>query len=665
MVDQVFHFTLGPVQGFVAQARRTRDLWAGSFLLSWLSGYAMKTVLDQQGSIVFPKVTDDSGRPVDPLLRAICGDFGNDGKNRPRIGSLPNRFKAEVSDSFDPSKVESVIQQKWKELADKVYERFIANALKDTEISDRLSEVRDIWECQIDDFWEINWVLGDKPASQGEDDRWLDLRKNWRSHWPRPEGGDHCTVMADYQELSGYIRSKGKKEREAQDRFWAIIRDKAPDDVLDIRPNERLCAIALVKRLFPRLAKFDNELESTIGWVPGHSPEAVGNWPSTTYMAVAPWMASLQQEPDLIKALTTYIEIADDNIGNFAKRMSEQATYLSTLKPLNTKPYRKWHLGDIDGDLLHIHALSNHRTTFLSSDPLDNQGNDKNADKRETLIRALRTLYKVAGKPRSYYAMLLMDGDSLGAMLRTQDQGKVSSALLAFTNKVTEIVDKDAEHGGVTIYAGGDDVFALLPLDTAIPCAQALRRAYGDAFSKEGITNATASCAIVYAHHQAPLRKIIQEAHYQLDNIAKDGNGRDSLVLAVYKPGGVTAQWVSGWEIGNTPVDNMISLIAAMKNNGIPRGFFHKLTDRYQLNSDEDEQVLPVTDDEHLHDLLVMEYQQSRDREGSEQDAQKAVEQLMAVGRPLYRDGPGSDFQKKPLRLDGGLIARFLTQEED
>ncbi|MBA5248658.1 MAG: hypothetical protein FE834_03865, partial [Gammaproteobacteria bacterium] len=27
------HFSLGPVQGFIGQARRTRDLWAGSFLL--------------------------------------------------------------------------------------------------------------------------------------------------------------------------------------------------------------------------------------------------------------------------------------------------------------------------------------------------------------------------------------------------------------------------------------------------------------------------------------------------------------------------------------------------------------------------------------------------------------------------------------------------------
>lgn len=40
-MTRILHFTLGPVQGFIADARRTRDLWAGSFLLSWLTGQAM------------------------------------------------------------------------------------------------------------------------------------------------------------------------------------------------------------------------------------------------------------------------------------------------------------------------------------------------------------------------------------------------------------------------------------------------------------------------------------------------------------------------------------------------------------------------------------------------------------------------------------------------
>ena len=51
---QTFQFTLGPVQGFVAQARRTRDFWAGSFILSWLSSVAIACIEKQGGTVQFP-----------------------------------------------------------------------------------------------------------------------------------------------------------------------------------------------------------------------------------------------------------------------------------------------------------------------------------------------------------------------------------------------------------------------------------------------------------------------------------------------------------------------------------------------------------------------------------------------------------------------------------
>ena len=37
----ILNFSIGPVQGFIARARKTRDFWAGSFLLSYLAGQAM------------------------------------------------------------------------------------------------------------------------------------------------------------------------------------------------------------------------------------------------------------------------------------------------------------------------------------------------------------------------------------------------------------------------------------------------------------------------------------------------------------------------------------------------------------------------------------------------------------------------------------------------
>src|SRR5581483_4351716 len=44
-------FSLGPVQSFIAQARKTRDLWLGSFILSVLMQESMK---DIHANLIFP-----------------------------------------------------------------------------------------------------------------------------------------------------------------------------------------------------------------------------------------------------------------------------------------------------------------------------------------------------------------------------------------------------------------------------------------------------------------------------------------------------------------------------------------------------------------------------------------------------------------------------------
>lgn len=109
---QYFHFTLGPVQSFVAEARRTRDFWAGSFLLSWLSAVAMREIIEQKGEIVFPKLEDD-------FRLALTGELPS-GQQPPQQGSVPNRFKARVGGDFDPEKVVEAVHIAWKALADKV-----------------------------------------------------------------------------------------------------------------------------------------------------------------------------------------------------------------------------------------------------------------------------------------------------------------------------------------------------------------------------------------------------------------------------------------------------------------------------------------------------------------------------------------------------------------
>ncbi len=71
--------------------------------------------------------------------------------------------------------------------------------------------------------------------------------------------------------------------------------------------------------------------------------------------------------------------------------------------------------------------------------------------------------------------MLLMDGDSMGRLLSEAraslgDEGErqLTRALGQFADKVSATV---SGYDGVTVYCGGDDVFAMLPVGQALPCA--------------------------------------------------------------------------------------------------------------------------------------------------------------------------------------------------
>jgi len=48
-------FTIGPVQGFIAKARKLQDLYAGSFLLSYLSTRTVLEARERGAVILFPK----------------------------------------------------------------------------------------------------------------------------------------------------------------------------------------------------------------------------------------------------------------------------------------------------------------------------------------------------------------------------------------------------------------------------------------------------------------------------------------------------------------------------------------------------------------------------------------------------------------------------------
>ncbi len=648
-MKKILHFTLGPVQGFISDARRTRDFWSGSFLLSWLSGHAMAALEAKGGEIIFPQVTDDE------LFKAIQGKGGTT-----YIGSLPNRFKADVSNvTGDAAKIcEGAIRQAWKKLADAVWDGFIKGEVAALGKGGAKATM-DIWDRQVDGFWDINWVIGEPEFDEDgkpTDGKWLDERKNWRSHWQEDEPGDLCRLMGRYQELSGYHRINGKDE---QKKFWDKLAEQkylhAGTDKerrlreLNLKDNEYLCAIALIKRLFPLIAK------DVIGWQPGGEYLSIINWPSVSYIAAVPWLQAIKEKK--IDAAALPDAASTEKLKSYK---GETETRLFGLP--------EGGIYDLDGHLLHEDGIR-----LWVKDNLKGKTDKERRDALAALLPALKGIQsEVSVAASEFYAILIMDGDRIGAKIGAHEK-TVSTGLAAFTQSVKEYFNpiKKNPANGVLIYAGGDDVLAFVPVDTAIEAATTLREKYQEAFeaaTKEhggADESFTMSGAIIFAQYKIPLRAVLKKAHHYLDNIAKDKNGRDSLALAVMKPGGIAFDWVSGW---GDPVEAMDAI--AKDKSHYSNSFFYNVRARYaplfegdDPAEDRDADTVISNAPDFMRSILTAEYKkqfsEKQLKKMGEQAVNDAVEKLMRIGQPVIQ----SSSSKDNYHFDGALVARFLSSE--
>ena len=654
MTDKTnLHFTLGPVQGFIADARRTRDFWAGSFLLSWLSGCAMEALTKKGGRIIFPEVADDE------LFQAIKNPASG---CPPYIGSLPNRFKADVTDvEGDPAEICSqAIRQHWLKLADTVYSEFITDEIA-RNAKDGRSGVKAIWDRQVRHFWDINWVIGPDSEDNGS---WLDQRKNWRTYWGPDEGGDLCRLMGRYQEISGFHRI-GTKDKQTE--FWRSFAKQV--GALNLRNDERLCAIALIKRLFPLVAG------KVLGWQPGGQAIDIKHWPSVSYIAAVPWLkevATLSNSDH-----SNYYLSADKFVdGDF---MGETHTKLFNL-PRNG-------MFKLDGHLLHLDGIN-----AWNADGLVGKSDSEKEKSRHALQTGLSEVKSKIGRYSSeFYAVLIMDGDRIGAQIN-QREDLVKRGLANFTNAVKEYFDPTTSKNpsnGVLIYAGGDDVLAFMPIDTALEAAQALRKIYDTAFSKAAtnnderatLCNFTMSAAIIFAQYKIPLRSVLRQAHHQLDDIAKEKNGRNSLAIATMKPGGIAYDWVSCWNatISDTSIDpiSVMKLVAteiSKPKSNYSTSFLYNIRERYAPLFARDDVNDPPDDDERLIDpvfadaklmkaVLNAEYKKQSGKSKLKQPlVDAAISPLLTIAHPLFRKNE-SYLQAKEYNFDGALIARFIGGE--
>jgi len=576
-------------------------------------------------------------------------------------------------------------------VADAIWTHFLQEIVQSS--PNLAAHTRCIWNRQVLNFWELCWIVA--PVTRSA--QLAAARKNWRTTPSTVEPGDHCTMMHDRQELSGWIRSVSREQRILQQQFWATLRKSLGQ--LDLADDERLCAIAFIKRLFPK-----NEVQKQL-FSDRPRPIAHTNWPSTAWIAAIPWLREVASSGACQATADQYADSVHQHAGDsFGERHSKIPALAELRKQRKTGRFL-----ELDGNFFQKNALANPNVTPLRISPsatADVPATD--ATTRHHLAQKLAELCRLARRtPSPFYALILMDGDSMGKLLGAtrdeRDDGEkcVSQALNDFSTNVSRTV---GNHLGVTIYAGGDDVLAMLPVETALTCGMQLADEYRAAFAKHLSPalsrSATLSGALVYAHYHTPLQQLLKSAHHLLDDVAKEATGRDSLAIAVYKSSGITAQWAAPWDhirTHGTSASTTNIIDALLQDiNGTPQAhtpntpsssraefstsFLYNIRERFSALTDSAltrpgefgtlATELTENNDDLLTSVLLADFLRGQARQhnnATPESARTAIRRLLKLcQRVTRRSGPDDatiQIDTNTLGIDGALLVRFLASE--
>jgi CRISPR-associated protein Cmr2 len=539
-------FFLGPVQPFIEAARTVRDLWTGSYLLAWLTAHAMKPIIDQFSPEVFVS-PDLNGNPLMELLKQQRGS----GEEAATTPCLPNTFIALLPSGADGRSLatacESACRTEWRNVAQATHRaierqlrenRAVFQVTIDGTTRDLTTDWDRLWANQvaaldqIDTFFEIRTVV--MPVGTTDNKRnlfesppesnWLvemdtvggllAARKSVRHVPPyRPSGevAQKCFLLGSFEQMG----PASLKELRA---FWDQFAESVRIGRTRTRKAERLCAVSLTKR-FAWGAYLANRLGLTVDDLP---------YADTATVAASCWLPPPGDIPGAPPGSP------DEE--------SEPA--------LDWRRLRRW-----SGQWLHW------------SRP------DQEKDERpcpEHVWRWIQSRKRALGKPPTYYAILLLDGDFLSEKLQrsaSQDRSRaVSRCLTQFALNVAPGIVRGA--GGTLIYAGGDDLLAMLPAATVTDCARRLSDAYRRTWAAQLGEPATVSAGIAVVHIKEDLRFALQTVRDAEKTAKRIGDGRkDALALTICRRSGEHTTAVMAWP----HTDSFGTLVEAFRKHASDR----------------------------------------------------------------------------------------------
>ena len=511
-------FALGPVQSFIATARRTQDLWLGSQLLSHLALVGVETAAAASNAEVLYPVQVSNHWPQ----------------------SIPNRFVVAVpagqGEEVGPD-IAAAVERAWKGAASQARAYFGQLAPE--------SGWEAAWERQVATWLETYWIAWpwegtDYGTAYRRAGLALDACKRIRPYPTRPEPGEKCTLCGIRQALHG----RKDRGRDAIRAFWRGVAAHRDITSADLREGERLCAVCTIKR-------FADKAQVAVN---GH-PLDSDRFPSTSSIAAATFKAALLEHwSDLGGLVTAHLDALD--------ALNEPGDkYHVRFRTPDPFPYLKGKPGSdrllrYDGDFFYRETFTPERLEEILGRPADEVARQRALDTLDRLLKAAAEPPYRIPPPHTYLAALALDGDRMGKLLSEctdpAQHKAISVALTTFAGKRAKaIVEK--EHPGRLVYSGGDDVLALLPVSHALAVADELRQALTEELKRAGHPDRTASAGIAIVHHIQPLEGALRAAR-QAEAKAKakprpegSGYGRNALVVDVLRRSGERRQVGLNW----------------------------------------------------------------------------------------------------------------------
>ncbi len=683
----LLQISIGPVQPFIAAGRSTSDLWAGSHLLSRIVWEGMKVICEQLGpdAIIFPQIRGipmvdlwlmEQGLDADKFANSEWKTAKTDA-NPLFSAALPNKFVALVPAAMAKELAEQVTA-KVRSWVSAQAESMLAQCLKTAVINNEPSlYCHAQLKKQLQGFPEVYWAAvpwlsttkdgkvdtaelaeamqmfypqTDKDPGFLGSELWallnqeITLDQDWKFYRPNPgvlypavfdlldrvaaatksirpfeqaeQQGYRNTLSGEQEWLTTEQSELNTPPGQRKETIWLKVAEKKPSWV---KKGEHLSALDMLKRLWP--SHFLNEMQQSVPELQGISRYVVSTHDMCFSTGFENWLKTADKQA-LPLALLAQLESWTEQSA-LPKKVLKMAGSNQAIRTLAKKlpTFYEAYIKDVEDSAI-----------------------------KPEIKKTVETFFS-----EKYYALILMDGDKMGAWLAGSEEAyqlpfkagwhskignqieqryqaplkpylesmrppsparhmAISEALNSFSLHLVRYVVEELYKGKV-LYAGGDDVMAMVAVDDLLPMMLLLRLVYSGDLVDNGTpekiwqdllkqkkaelkikngyvanekslyrvmgSKATASCGAVIAHHTAPLAQVLNTLR-KAEQRAKNAGGRNAFAIDVMKRAGSVVSLTCPWRIGanenqpekgllDSPMGQLMGLLKALKSDDLSR----------------------------------------------------------------------------------------------